>query len=504
MKIPSIIQIKEADNYTIENEPIASIDLMERASGQLFEWIKEHIAKSSRIIVFSGPGNNGGDGLALARLLANDEYKVVVWQIQLSNDLSDDCKTNLDRLIDDGIVQVNTLTKDDMLPELEQNDIIIDALFGSGLSRPLDGFALEIVDFINHAKNQVIAIDLPSGLMGEDNSTNSTDGIVKANYTLTFQFPKLAFFFGENAKFIGQWEVLPIGLHQGFIDNLETDYNYLTSELVEPRLIRRHKFAHKGLFGHAFLIAGSYGKIGAAVLSSKACLRGGVGLLTVHIPRLGYEIVQTAIPEAMTSIDKYDKVISKIPSLETFTSVGVGPGIGRSRHAVIAMKELLVKTTVPLVIDADAINILSENREMIDMIPADSILTPHPKEFERLVGVSSNQYDRLKKQIEFARERNVVIVLKGAHTSIVDQRGNVYFNSTGNPGMAKGGCGDILTGLVLALSSQGYSALDAALVGVFLHGLAADLAISENSVESLLSSDIINYLGKAFDALKKM
>jgi ADP-dependent NAD(P)H-hydrate dehydratase / NAD(P)H-hydrate epimerase len=504
MKILRTTQLRETDNYTIQNEPIASIDLMERAANQLFEWIRDHIQDEASFRVIAGPGNNGGDGLALARLLNESGYELDVWLVNLADSLSENCQRNLDRLKEETSVEVNSLTDKDILPEIMESTIIIDALFGSGLSRPLEGFAVEIVDYINHAKNTVFSIDMPSGLMGEDNSDNDAGAIVKADITLTLELPKLAFFFSDNADYVGDWHIIPIGLHQGFIDEMDSDYNYVTRDVVQPRLMIRSKFDHKGRFGHAFLVAGSYGKIGAAVLAAKACLRGGVGLLTVHIPRLGYEIVQTAIPEAMTSIDKYDKVISKIPSLELFSAVGVGPGIGRSRHAVIAMNELLGKTTIPLVIDADAINIMSENREMLDLIPPDSILTPHPKEFERLVGPSENQFERLRKQIEFAKERRVVVVLKGAHTSVVDQHGFVYFNSTGNPGMAKGGCGDILTGLILALHAQGYSALDASILSVYLHGLSADLAITENSVESLLSTDIINYLGKAFDELKKM
>lgn len=503
MKILRAQQIKEADQFTIKNEPISSIDLMERAVNQLFLWFQENIEKKSPILVFAGSGNNGGDGLGLARQLHSNGYKVSVYLARFSDHLSEDCQIQFDRLQEAGIqpVEINNIAD---FPEFDaENCVLVDALFGSGLSRPLEGFSAELVSAVNQTNATVVAIDFPSGLMAEDNSENNKEAIICAHYTLTFEFPKLAFLFADNFKYTGIWKVLPIGLHPDYFNNANTNIYYLSKKMLKPMLIRRQKFDHKGKFGHAFLVAGSYGKMGAAVLCSRACLRSGVGLLTVHVPRLGYEIMQTAIPEAMTSIDKYDKVVSKIPSLDSYAAVGIGPGIGKSRHVVLAQKELMAKIRVPTVFDADALNIMAENRELIDMIPEGSILTPHPKEFERLIGVAENHYRRLQKQIEFARRYKLVIVLKGANTCVVTPNGEAYFNSTGNPGMAKGGCGDILTGIILAFLAQGYSSEHAAVLGVYLHGLAADFAAGFFGYESLLSSDIIQYLGKAFEELKK-
>ncbi|MCF8374693.1 MAG: NAD(P)H-hydrate dehydratase [Bacteroidales bacterium] len=504
MKILSVNQIRQADQNTISNEPIESIDLMERAAIQLEKWIVERFSTDNRFKIFAGPGNNGGDGLALARLLAEGGYKVEVFMPYISDSLSQDCQINLNRLTEQGKIQVQNLDEHDYLPELSPDDVVVDALFGSGLNRVSEGFVVQVIQHINASGATIISIDIPSGLFSEDNLSNLPEGIVQADYTLSFEFPKLAFFFHENYEYVGEWFVLPIHLIIDFIDDSEINYYYCSGWELSRKLIKRKRFDHKGKFGHAFLISGSYGKIGAAVLAARACLRAGVGLLTVHIPRFGYEIIQTAIPEAMTSIDKYDKVISKIPSMENYSAVGIGPGIGRSRQATFALKDLLEKATAPLIIDADAINIISENREMIQFIPQNSILTPHPKEFERLVGKSDGDFDRLQRQIQFSKENNVVVVLKGAFTSVSSTEGKVYFNTTGNPGMAKGGCGDVLTGIILALYAQNYSPYEAAILGVFLHGLAADLAIQETSQEALLSSDIINYLGKAFTALKKM
>ncbi len=504
MKILSVDQIRQADNYTIENEPIQSIDLMERAAKQLEQWIISRYNTNQRIKIFAGPGNNGGDGLALARLLSDQEYFVEVFMPSISDSLSTDCQINLDRLKQQAKVQVQTIDEHDYMPELLASDLIVDALFGSGLNRVLEGFIVQVIQNINASGATIISVDIPSGLFSEDNLSNLPEGIINADFTLSFEFPKLSFFFQENFVYVGEWYVLPIGLITDFIDETDIKYNYCSGTELTRKMIKRKKFDHKGRFGHAFLISGSYGKIGAAVLAARACLRSGVGLLTVHVPRFGYEIIQTTIPEAMTSIDKYDKVISKIPSMENYTAVGVGPGIGKSRQAVLAIRDLLEKASMPLVIDADAINIIAENRDLIQLIPPSSILTPHPKEFERLVGKSSGNFDRLQSQIQFSKENNVVIVLKGAYTSVSSSEGKIVFNTTGNPGMAKGGCGDVLTGIILAFFAQQYTSFDAAVLGVFLHGLAADLAIDEINEEALLATDVINYLGKAFNSLKKM
>ncbi|MEA3445269.1 MAG: NAD(P)H-hydrate dehydratase, partial [Bacteroidota bacterium] len=492
MKILNVEQIRQADKFTIENEPIESIDLMERAATQLKQWLIENFNSDRQIKVFAGPGNNGGDGLALARLLSDHEYYVEVFLPLISDSLSPNCQINLDRLKEQGLVKIQTIDEHDYLPELTEDDIIIDALFGSGLNRILEGFIVRIIQHINACGATVVAIDTPSGLFSDDNFSNLPEGIIQADYTLSFEFPKLAFFFQENFEYVGDWFVLPIKLISDFIDESEINYCYCSGSELAKKVVKRKRFDHKGKFGHAFLISGSYGKIGAAVLAARACLRAGIGLLTVHIPRFGYEIIQTAIPEAMTSIDKYDKVISKIPSTDNYTAIGVGPGIGRSRQSSYALKDLLEKATMPLIIDADAINIISEYRELIQFIPPNSIITPHPKEFARLVGKSEGNFDRLQQQINFSKENQVVVVLKGAFTSVSSIEGKIYFNTTGNPGMAKGGCGDVLTGVILALYGQHYSSFDAAVLGVFLHGLAADLAIKETGEEALLSSDIIN------------
>jgi len=498
MKILRSDQVREVDAYTIKNEPVLSIDLMERAALACTNWIANKYGTDTCFKIFVGPGNNGGDGLAIARMLADRNYKVEVFIVKITEKLTGDSLVNYERLIKQNKVKVVFIKDDDKLPEIGTNNIILDGLFGSGLTRPLKGLAAKVVNYLNKSKADIIAIDIPSGLFGENNSGNDFENIIKAKYTLSFQFPGLSFFFPESGSYVGEWQVLPIGLHEGFIEKVKTNYFFISKKYIKPNIIKRQKFAHKGNFGHALLISGSYGKMGAAVLASAACLRTGIGLITVHIPKLGYDIMQTAIPEAMISIDQSDEVFTKLPDINPFNAIGIGPGIGVDIITQSAIKDILNQVKVPLVIDADALNILSENKNWLSDVPANSIFTPHPKEFERLEGKSKNHYSQNLKQIEFAKKYNIYLVLKGAHTSIACPDGTCYFNTTGNPGMATAGSGDVLTGIILSLLGQGYSSKNAAIIGVYLHGLAGDLAMEETGEESLIAGDITQKLGKAF------
>jgi len=504
MKFFTTSQIAELDKYTITNEPIEAIDLMERASEQLLHWITSHFDATHRIAVFAGPGNNGGDALAVSRMLSDEDYKVEVFIPDSGKKFTDSFLINLDRLKNQLEVKTINWEIDGPLPELQDYDLILDGLFGSGLSRPLSGFPATLVKYLNHSGLPIISIDVPSGLMGEDNNGNDPEAIIRATNTLTFQFPKLSFFFRENERFTGQWEVLPIGLHPTAIDQTQTPWNYSDLPSMVAILKPRGKFSHKGTFGHALLVAGSYGKMGAAVLASKGCLRSGVGLLTIHIPKSGNQILQIAVPEAMVSMDKSENLISGISNLTGYKAIGIGPGIGKANQTAMALELLLENYHAPLVVDADAINILSENPEMMELLPEGSILTPHPLEFERLAGHAESDFARLAQAISFARIHRIVLILKGAYTAIVLPDGNCWFNSTGNPGMATGGSGDVLTGILTGLLAQGYTSAEAALLGVYLHGLSGDLAVSGTclSQESLLAGDIADQLGKAFMLLK--
>lgn len=498
MKLFTTKQIAALDKYTIENEPISDIDLMERASLQITNWLVQKFSTERKLLFFAGPGNNGGDALAIARQMADLDFACEVYLVDLGRELKGSSAINRHRLELQQKVKISTIKTINDFPELSETDIILDGLFGSGLTRTLEDLAAEIVQKINDGQNKVISIDIPSGLMGEDNSENNTENIIQADFTLTFQFPKISFLFAENEKFVGKWEVLPIRLHPDGISKTKTSYFFIEKEDVKPFFQKRSKFGHKGTYGHALLIAGSFGKMGAAVLASKSCLRSGIGLLSTQIPHLGYPIIQTAVPEAMASVDQHDYTFTEFPDLSQFSAIGVGPGIGQKSNTKKALSELLEKSQVPLVIDADALNILAENKTWLKKLPENSILTPHPGEFKRLVGTFSNSYENIQKQLEFSNRYKVIVVLKGAFTSISTPDGKLYFNSTGNPGMATAGSGDVLTGIILGLLTQGISPEKAAIAGVFVHGLAGDLAAKEKSEISLVAGDIIEFLGKAF------
>lgn len=502
MKLFTTRQIAGIDKYTIENEPVADIDLMERAALQITNWLTRHFSADRKMIFFAGPGNNGGDALAIARQMAGNGYNCEVWLPDTGRELTGSSAVNLQRLKEQGKVSLNKISGAGQFPEITKTDIIVDGLFGSGLTRPLQGLFAEIIRKINSLPNIKVAIDIPSGLMGEDNSENIDENVLKAEFTLTFQFPKISFLFAENEKFTGKWEVLPIGLHPDGIEMTPTQYFFVEKDDVKIVLPARGRFSHKGTFGHALLIAGSYGKMGAAVLASESCLRSGAGLLTAHIPGCGYTVIQTAVPEAMVTVDASEFVFSEVPDLSPYNAIGAGPGIGTGKETENELFELIKKAGVPLVLDADALNILSENREWLKVLPENTILTPHPGEFGRLTGKSANSWEMIQKQRAMAKEFKVIVVLKGAFTSVVLPDGNIFFNSTGNPGMATAGSGDSLTGIILGLLSQGLQAEDAAVAGVFLHGLAGDFAASEKSQESLIAGDIAKFLGKAFESLK--
>ncbi len=504
MKIFRTEQIKEIDQYTIVHEPIASIDLMERASGQLFSWITERYGRSEHFVFFVGPGNNGGDGLALARMLAQRSYEVEVHYVKFTDKISDDWEKNRVRLQTETNVAFNSLSSTGQFPVISSGDIIIDAIFGSGLTRPVKGLAEEVIKMINNTDATVISIDIPSGLFGEDNGSNSYESVIKADFTLSFQFTKLSFMFAENDQYLGECIVLPIGLDTNEIRNTFSPYALLLNSDVLPLIKRRKKFDHKGNFGHGLLISGSIGKMGAAVLGARAALRTGIGLITCHIPSSGNLILQSTIPEAMVRSDRHENYISGTGETDSFSAVGIGPGIGKEPETGNALFNLLTECKKPLVIDADALNILSVNKDWLTLLPQNTILTPHPKEFERLAGKTANGFSRLERQIEFSADYKCIIVLKGANTSVSLPDGSVLFNTTGNPGMATGGSGDVLTGIILSLLAQGYTSANAAKLGVYLHGLAGDLAAQYSCYESIIATDIINNIGKAFNKIREL
>jgi len=500
MKILPVEKIREADEFTIQNEPIASIDLMERAAFRLYRWIKKRIDKSHKFHIYAGLGNNGGDGLALARLLAVEGFTIKIFIIRYSEKTSTDFQVNFDRLSALEMPEnIRELRSKEDFPQIDNDDIIVDAIFGSGLARPVTGFVGDVIRHINDNTAIKVAIDIPSGLFADEYADPKSGAIFRADYTLSFQMPKLAFLLPENDRFVGSWHILDIGLSHEFINNADTKHFLMQKIDIGPMLHQRRKYDHKGTYGHALLIAGSYGKMGAAILAAKACLRSGVGLLHVHIPKVGYQIMQTATPESMLSIDRYDNYFSKVPELGLFNAIGIGPGLGMEKQSQMALKVLIQENQNPIVFDADALNILSENKTWLGFLPEGSILTPHPKEFERLAGKWQDDFEKLQLLRNFCTKHGVYVVLKGANTATAFPDGNIYFNSTGNPGMATAGSGDVLTGIITGLLAQGYSPGIAAVIGVYLHGLAGDIAAKKTGFEALLAGDIIDHIGKAFN-----
>ena len=500
MKIFLSEQVREADAFTIKNEPISSINLMERAATLCYDYIK--LNYSAEVYhIFVGPGNNGGDGLVIARLLAESNKKVFVYIVKFTDNTSSDFSENLKRLNSQNKATVKEIKDLYKFPEFNDNEIIIDAIFGSGLSRPIQGFIADIIHKINDAENTVLSIDIPSGLFGEDNSENLPNNIIKADVTLTFQFPKLAFLLSDNQKYVGEFELFDIGVHKDYI--AQTPSKYFYTEQADIKIKKRDKFSHKGTYGHALLFAGSYGKTGALVLASKSCLRTGVGLLSSYIPKTSYNIFQTSVPEAMCYTFNDETASFNTPDLSVYSAIGLGPGIGQERLSLAVLTDVIQKNKlkVPMVIDADGLNLFAENKYLLKELPENSILTPHPGEFRRLVKDYKNDTEKLKKLKKFAEKYKLVIVLKGANTVVATPDGRLYFNTTGNPGMATAGSGDVLTGIILSLLAQKYNPLQAAVFGTYIHGLAGDLAVNDLSENSLIATDIIDYLPKAFSKL---
>mgnify|MGYP000418663001 CR=1 FL=1 len=493
MKLFTSQQIREIDAFTIREEPISSINLMERAAQKCTNWLLKKYPNNTRMLVVCGQGNNGGDGLAITRLLRDNGYAVTCLVANLKPQGSPEFEINHQKLFD-----VKLVTEQRKIFDFVQYDVIIDALFGSGLTRSIEPPIDSIVESINNSPAQVVSIDTPSGLFC-DSANQPDDHVVEADYTLSLETIKRAHLMPMNHRFVGDLVVLPIGLHPKIKNTLQTDFHFIEKSEVKKLIKPRNVFAHKGNFGHSLLVAGSSGKMGAAVLAAKACLRSGTGLLSMHAPQCGIDIIQQSIPEAMVEGNTGEHYLMKPVkfSPDKYT-IGIGPGIGQNSETHQLFKDLLMYNQ-PLIIDADAINILSHHPSWFNDLPENCILTPHPKELERLVGKWKNDFDKIEIVRQFCALYRCTIIIKGAYSCIVEPNGTVTFNSTGNPGMATAGSGDVLTGIITGLVAQGYTTSEACKVGVFIHGLAGDLAAKQVGEISLLATDIINNLGNAYN-----
>lgn len=497
MKIFSAAQIKKWDAFTIGNEPVTSIELMERAAAKCVDWIIQQNFYDRQYLIFCGKGNNGGDGLAIARMLIKNNGAVTVYILEFGNIGTADFQTNLARLHQCS-TDIHFIQSPDFFPVLNNNAVIIDALFGTGLNKPLVGISESLVHHINQFKTDIIAIDLPSGLSADTSSKNKP--VIKATHTLSFQNYKLAFLMAENESYCGNIRLLDIGLHKKFETEEEAAFELTGQQLIRSIYKPRKKFSNKGNFGHATLLCGSYGMMGAAVLSAMACLRSGAGKLSCYIPKCGYEILQTSVPEAMCIVTGDDHILNA-GKIENFDAVGIGPGIGVHQTHGALLKDIFQRTVAPMLIDADALNTIAGDSALLSLIPPHSIITPHPKEFERLFGKTTNDFERTQLALQKAKEYNIYIILKGHYSLIATPQGKGWFNSTGNAGMATAGSGDVLSGIITGLLAQGYPSLQSCLLGTYLHGLAGDFAAQKMSQEAMVAGDITNCLADAFKTL---
>ena len=475
---------------------------MERAAIQIFNWLHVRMQGAQvKIHLFCGIGNNGGDGLALARHLKEHGYNIEVNVVNYSDKRSKDFLINLDRL-KERKVWPNFLERDGEFTVIGPDDIIIDAIFGIGLNRSPDPWVARLIGHLNSSGAFILSIDIPSGLY-MDKAIEDVNAVIKANHVLSFQVPKLVFFLPETGVFSNQWEILDIGLDQEYLKDTETEFEVIGKSEVLPMYKPREKFSHKGTYGHSLIIGGSYGKIGAVTLSAKACLTSGSGLVTAYVPRCGYVPIQTSLPEVMVITDKNETAIGAITFDIKPTVIGLGVGLGMASETGDALSEFLETNKLPLVIDADGLNLLAKHKSFLKKLPTKTILTPHPKELERLIGTWKDDFDMLKKAKVFSKKYDVILTIKGAHTmTIYNNHG--YVNSTGNPGMATAGSGDALTGIITGLIAQGYEPLQAAIFGVYLHGMAGDLAIEHTGYQALTTSKLIDNIGMAFVDLFKM
>lgn len=495
MKILSVEQVRALDAYTIDHEPVAPIDLMERAATAFVNWFVAYFSPEQPVKIFCGMGNNGGDGLAIARLLFGEGYRIEVWVVRHLKRQKDDFTINFKRL--QMLTHINFVEHEDQIPGIRPQEVVIDAMLGSGITRPMEGITRSVAERINQHAGPVVSVDVASGLFA-DHPNQASDCLIRPTHTVSFELPKLAFVLPQLAEFVGQWHIVPIGLSQDFIQQSVSPYYYATPPEVEQLLRPRSKFTHKGSYGHALLVAGSHGSMGAAVLAARACLRSGVGLLTAQVPQCGYDIMQISVPEAMCTIsgNKTIDVPFVAEALQNYSAIAVGPGLGVAPQTIPVLDSLL-RANLPLVLDADALNLLSspEGRALWRLIPPATILTPHPKEFKRLLGRDwQHDYQKLELLRSFCVQHQVIVTLKGAHTAVGLPSGEVYFNATGNPGMATGGSGDVLTGILVALLAQGYAPAEAAILGVYQHGLAGDRAAQQRGMLALTASDIIEQL----------
>lgn len=497
MKIFTTAQLYQADKNTLEKQKITSEELMERAGTQIFNWLHVRMQGSPvPIHIFCGIGDNGGDGLVAGRVLLKHGYNVTVYVVNCSDKRSQNFLHNYDKIKNVTKKWPILMDGEEDFPKINPEDIIVDAIFGIGLNRCPSGWVKKLIQHLNTCKAFKLAVDIPSGLYANE-PMEDTDAVLKANHTLTFQTPKLSFFLPETAPYVSNFNVLDIGLDIASLEDIEPLAQLISKPEAQRFYKPREKFGHKGTYGHALIVAGSYGKMGSAVLSTTATFKIGAGLVTAFVPKCGYGILQTIVPEAMVATDAEEEFISEVAIDFEPAAIGIGMGIGKNKRTVAVLKKIFQIKETPFVIDADALNIISENKALLKLLPKNSVLTPHPGELKRLIGEWKNDYDKLEKAKKFSKKHQVVLIIKGAY-SITVYSGKLYINTTGNPGMGTAGSGDVLSGVITGLLAQGYDALLASVFGVYMHGQAGDIAAELLGYEAIMAGDIIDNISEAY------
>lgn len=499
MKLFTNEQIRTIERSTIETEGVLPAEIIERVAEGVADEIASRWRPSKPTIVFAGPGNNGADALASARLLYERGFRPSVYLFNIGGDkLSVECIAARDRLLqstpDIDFIEVTSRFTP---PEISQSHLVVDGLFGAGLREELRGGFMSLVQYINEEHPTVVSIDLPSGMFGDWNPRIVNRNTIHATLTLAIQFPRLCFFMEDNAELVGEWKTIDVGLSQQAISSLPAEFCLVEKRDIHRRLRRRKEFCSKADFGSAILYAGSYGMMGAAQLAARGALRGGVGKLTVCAPKCGYQILQTTVPEALYRNNRGDMILTEIHPERDFSAIAIGPGIGTNEITVKALEDFLSAIDKPVVLDADALNCIALRPAMLNTIPILSVLTPHAGEFDRMFGPQPSSEARLRKAIEMAKFYNIIIILKGRYTAIVRPDGKIYFNSSGCPGMATAGSGDVLTGLLTAMMAQGYPAEIASIIAVYIHGVAGEMAQAKQGEYGVTAGDIADNIGPA-------
>jgi len=493
MKIFSGSQYRAWDAYSMSKQGIRSIELMERAAGAVFAWLQKNYDGYPCFYIFCGKGNNGGDGLALARMLLVAGKNIQVFVLETGSQGSPDFIENLRKLhnLNAAIVFCQNPQS---FPNIPPDCILVDALFGTGLNKPPEGLALQLVNHLQQHQGIKIAIDMPSGLFTDRPS--NPNHVLPATHTLSFQGYKLSQLINENGPLLGEVLLLDIGLSANFEKDTEAAYETIDDDLIKMIIKPRNPYGHKGSFGNAAIIAGKQGMMGAAILASRGCLASGVGKTTLMAPESQLFIPQIAVPEVICE-PSGKNIFENKPELQRFRAIGIGPGIGTADITRDALLKTLLEIKQPVLLDADALNCLQPSYFQTTSIQH-GIITPHPGEFDRLFGTSENGFTRFEKALHKSAETGWYIVLKGHHTCIFTPKGKVFINTNGNDGMAKGGSGDLLTGFITGLMAQGYPLPEAAIIGVYLHGLSGNMAAEKFSRHSMQPSQMAECFGDAW------